>query len=110
MQAFLYPLAFQGHGQTLRVRKTQAGMKYFVFEGMRFIVDNGKLNRASFEVGASYMDYHQASIWNKVLSSISWLPCCKAYPCSMSLHLWWVPGKCAVYNKVLWDSLLPLKT
>lgn len=104
MQAFLYPLAFQGHGKTLRVRKTQAGVKYFVFEGMRFIVDNGKLSRASFEVGASYMDYHQASIWHKMLSSIYRLSCCKACLCICGACM----AKGAVCNKVVLDLLLPL--
>lgn len=52
-------MAFRGHGQTLRVHKTRAGLKYFVFEGMRFIVSGDKLTRASFVVGTSYMDYHQ---------------------------------------------------
>lgn len=66
----MYPLAFQGHGQTLRVRYTQAGTKFFVFEGMRFIVNNDKLQRASFKVSTSYMGYHQASIWTNMLSSV----------------------------------------
>ncbi|KAL3158258.1 hypothetical protein ABBQ38_010509 [Trebouxia sp. C0009 RCD-2024] len=60
-KSVLYPMAFRGHGQTLRVHKTRAGLKYFVFEGMRFIVSGDKLTRASFVVGTSYMDYHQAA-------------------------------------------------
>lgn len=77
MLAILYPLAFRGHGQTLRIRKTQAGMKFFIFEGMRFIVNDGKLHRASFEVGTSYMEYHQASLWSHLLPTMWWLFCCR---------------------------------
>ena len=61
MQALVWPRAFQGRGQTLPICKTHAGLHYFVFEGMRFIVSNGKLYRAGLTVGTSYTDFHQAS-------------------------------------------------
>ena len=61
VQALVWPLAFQGRGQTLSVRHTQAGLRFFVFEGMRFIVKDGKLQRASLTVGDTYMDLHQVT-------------------------------------------------
>lgn len=62
LQARAWPLAFQGQGQTLNTKKTHAGLQYFEFEGMRFIVSGGKTYRASLTVGSCYMDFHQASI------------------------------------------------
>ncbi|DBA79898.1 TPA: hypothetical protein ACH3X1_008116 [Trebouxia sp. C0004] len=59
-KALAWPLAFQGRGQTLHIKKTHAGLQYFVFEGMRFIVTDGKLYRASLTAGSCYMDFHQA--------------------------------------------------
>jgi len=41
--------------------KTNAGLEYFMFEGMRFMVNDGKLYRARLMVGPSYLDFHQAS-------------------------------------------------
>ena len=55
----MLPLAFQGHGQTLRVKRSQAGPNFFVFEGMRFMLDQGKLFMASLSAGSCLQDFHQ---------------------------------------------------
>ena len=59
MQALVLPLAFQGHGQTLRIKATQAGLNFFIFEGMRFIVGDGKLYMATLTAGTTLQDFHQ---------------------------------------------------
>ena len=59
LQALVLPLAFQGHGQTLPVQRSQAGPKFFVFEGMRLMLDQGRLFMASLSAGSCLQDFHQ---------------------------------------------------
>lgn len=75
LQALAWPLAFQGRGQTLYTKKTHAGLQYFVFEGVRFIVSDGKPYRASLTVGSCYMDFHQASLMIQHVSCLLAIAC-----------------------------------
>lgn len=51
----------RGTYTTVPIRRSRGGQKFFLHQGIRFLVKDGSVYRASFSVGEDYADFHSAA-------------------------------------------------
>lgn len=61
LQDAFSPPSLRGAFTTVSVQKTNAGMKYFLHHGIRFLIKSGSLIRGELSVGTKYTDFHEAA-------------------------------------------------
>lgn len=60
-QRRLVPPDSLGHGETVPVRYSEDGGRYFIFQGTRFLIRDGGIERAELSAGSDYLDFHLAA-------------------------------------------------
>ncbi|EFJ32188.1 hypothetical protein SELMODRAFT_439526 [Selaginella moellendorffii] len=56
----IMPPDAQGHFEIVDILETASGKRYFLFEGLRVLVDGSQISHARIQVGALLSDFHQS--------------------------------------------------